>query len=383
MDRAALEIAGERRRSPLAPAEVLMGATRALFWVESATDAKLIAVNLVSALGGSVVSSSRMDGDALPVDLSFGQGEPVVPCAPTNSAARMLLERCMPSFIVDAHRALELRTRMDRLVEAASVDTLTGLPNRRAMGRALGRLKADDVVIMLDLDHFKRVNDTLGHAGGDQVLSGLGRALQATVRGTDLAGRFGGEEFLIVLSGTSDPDAFLRRLRVIWSAVRPSPITFSAGIALAGEKVNQAVGAADQAMYRAKESGRDQWAWALPDEYSSQGPILRPSSVAPEQDGAFVAFSQIHVPEGGAGQVETAFRERLGAVEKWPGFRSLEVWSDGADPTGYAMVSWWDSAADFSSYMRSDDHRRSHQRIPTGDLRPRAREFRRYRVVAR
>jgi len=130
-----------------------MGATRALFWVESATDAKLIAVNLVSALGGSVVPSSRMDGDALPVDLSFGQGEPVVPCAPTNSAARMLLERCMPSFIVDAHRALELRTRMDRLVEAASVDTLTGLPNRRAMGRALGRLKADDVVIMLDLDH--------------------------------------------------------------------------------------------------------------------------------------------------------------------------------------------------------------------------------------
>jgi len=111
------------------------------------------------------VPSSRMDGDALPVDLSFGQGEPVVPCAPTNSAARMLLERCMPSFIVDAHRALELRTRMDRLVEAASVDTLTGLPNRRAMGRALGRLKADDVVIMLDLDHFKRVNDTLGHAG--------------------------------------------------------------------------------------------------------------------------------------------------------------------------------------------------------------------------
>jgi len=51
--------------------------------------------------------------------------------------------------------------------------------------------------------------------------------------------------------------------------------------------------------------------------------------------------------------------------------------------SGYAMVSWWDSAADFSSYMRSDDHRRSHQRIPTGDLRPRAREFRRYRVVAR
>ena len=91
------------KRMGTAPAEVLMGATRALFWVESATDAKLIAVNLVSALGGSVVPSSRMDGDALPVDLSFGQGEPVVPCAPTNSAARMLLERCMPSFIVYAH----------------------------------------------------------------------------------------------------------------------------------------------------------------------------------------------------------------------------------------------------------------------------------------
>ncbi len=249
MDRAALEIAGERRRSPLAPAEVLMGATRALFWVESATDAKLIAVNLVSALGGSVVPSSRMDGDALPVDLSFGQGEPVVSCAPTNSAARTSLERCMPSFIVDAHRCPGAqnpapgsfgRSRQRRYAHGSC---LIGV---RWAG-ALGRLqKPDDVVIMLDLDHFKRVNDTLGHAGGDQVLSGLAARPASHCPGDRPCRALWGEEFLIVLSGTSDPDAFLRRLRVIWSAVRPSPITFSAGIALAGEKVNQAVGAADQ-----------------------------------------------------------------------------------------------------------------------------------------
>ena len=254
-----------------------MGATRALFWVESATDAKLIAVNLVSALGGSVVPSSRMDGDALPVDLSFGQGEPVVPCAPTNSAARMLLERCMPSFIVDAHRALELRTRMDRLVEAASVDTLTGLPNRRAMGRALGRLKADDVVIMLDLDHFKRVNDTLGHAGGDQVLSGLGRALQATVRGTDLAGRFGGEEFMVLVTNCALSAAMVvaERLRLSVATDKMAigqfaiPVTVSGGVSTIKEAkldTNLALQAADLALYEAKNKGRNRVECWVPSE---------------------------------------------------------------------------------------------------------------------
>ena len=74
--------------------------------------------------------------------------------------------------------------------------------------------------------------------------------------------------------------------------------------------------------------------------------------------------------------------ERLGLVDHWAGFRALEVWADLADPTQYAMVSWWDSPAEFQAYMQSDDHRRSHERIPTGSHRPRPVRFRRFRVVA-
>jgi GGDEF domain-containing protein len=91
---------------------------------------------------------------------------------------------------------------------AASTDLLTDLPNRRMLDRALGRLSADDTVIMLDLDHFKRINDTFGHAAGDEVLRVFGGVLRGTVRGRDIVGRFGGEEFLIILPPPGGADAF-------------------------------------------------------------------------------------------------------------------------------------------------------------------------------
>ncbi|MFP4513154.1 MAG: antibiotic biosynthesis monooxygenase family protein [Acidimicrobiales bacterium] len=97
----------------------------------------------------------------------------------------------------------------------------------------------------------------------------------------------------------------------------------------------------------------------------------------------FVAFSELTVPDGGQAELDAAFRNRLGAVERAPGFRGLEVWADQARPTEYSMVTWWDSHESFQQYMRSPDHRRSHDRIPTGPLGPRPRSFRRFRVVAR
>ena len=97
----------------------------------------------------------------------------------------------------------------------------------------------------------------------------------------------------------------------------------------------------------------------------------------------FVAFSELTVPEPGRGALEAAFADRLGAVDRWPGFRNLEVWADEQDPTRYVMVSWWDSEASFRQYMGSADHRASHDRIPRGDLRPRPAHFRQYQVVAR
>lgn len=97
----------------------------------------------------------------------------------------------------------------------------------------------------------------------------------------------------------------------------------------------------------------------------------------------FVAVSEIHVPEAGRAGLEVAFAERLGEVDHWPGFRGLQVLGDLADPSSLLMISWWDNQECFVNYMRSDDHRRSHDRIPTGEDRPRPRRFRRYEVIAR
>ena len=245
---------------------VVLNATRALLWIETAADASAVARDLVEDLGGVTVAALASTDDALPVDLSFGVGEPVLPAAPRSSVARMLLERHLPIFVRDAQRALELADQTSRLTVDASIDSLTGLANRRMLSRALGRLRPGDTVIMIDLDHFKAINDTVGHQEGDRVLRILGQTLAAYVRARDRVGRYGGEEFVVIAS-ESRPEPFLTRLRLEWEKARPYPITFSAGIAPARPDPRRALDAADRAMYRAKASGRDQWQWANKEDY--------------------------------------------------------------------------------------------------------------------
>ena len=245
---------------------VVLNATRALLWIETAADASAVARDLVEDLGAVTVAALASTDDALPVDLSFGVGEPVLPAAPRSSVARMLLERHLPIFVRDAQRALELADQTSRLTVDASIDSLTGLANRRMLSRALGRLRPGDTVIMIDLDHFKAINDTVGHQEGDRVLRILGQTLAAYVRATDRVGRYGGEEFVVIAS-ESRPEPFLARFRLEWEKARPYPITFSAGIAPARPDPRRALDAADRAMYRAKASGRDQWQWATKEDY--------------------------------------------------------------------------------------------------------------------
>ena len=245
---------------------VVLDATRALLWIETAADASAVARDLVVDLGGVAVAALASTGDALPVDVSFGVGEPVLPAAPRSSVARMLLERHLPIFVRDAQRALELADQTSRLTVDASIDSLTGLANRRMLSRALGRLRPADTVIMIDLDHFKAINDTLGHQEGDRVLRILGQTLAAYVRAADRVGRYGGEEFVVIAS-ESQPEPFLIRFRLEWEKARPHPITFSAGIAPARPNPRRALDAADRAMYRAKAAGRDQWQWAIKEDY--------------------------------------------------------------------------------------------------------------------
>ncbi len=151
------------------------------------------------------------------------------------------------------------RKATELLRSATTTDSLTLLGNRRGLDERLTRLAPGDCVVICDLDHFKRVNDTLGHAAGDVMLERFGHTLSALARGRDYAARFGGEEFVLVLTRTRPGQALtlLATLRAEWAEL--SDTTFSAGVAShrGDRSAAEVLAAADAAMYRAKHEGRD------------------------------------------------------------------------------------------------------------------------------
>ena len=170
-----------------------------------------------------------------------------------------------------------LRNNLDRSLELAVTDTLTGLHNRRYM---MGQLKAladravkggEQVsVLLIDIDHFKGVNDGFGHPGGDEVLKEFAVRLATNVRAIDLACRWGGEEFAVVMPETRVEDAQRIaeriRLHVAGSPFRIGPeneplgVTISIGVAGTlgeGDNVDALVKRADDALYEAKQTGRN------------------------------------------------------------------------------------------------------------------------------
>lgn len=173
----------------------------------------------------------------------------------------------------ELHRAnVELRSANSRINQLSRLDSLTGLANRREFDYRL----ADEVarcqrrprplsLIFCDIDHFKAVNDTHGHAAGDAVLAGLADVLRAGVRETDLAARIGGEEFAVVVAeGPLDAArALAERLRSALAAQIMDPIgaavTASFGVAerRSGESAVELLARADAALYAAKRSGRN------------------------------------------------------------------------------------------------------------------------------
>lgn len=155
----------------------------------------------------------------------------------------------------------------------ANNDSLTGLPNKRATDDTLKRMVAQAnrsisplAAAMLDLDHFKQVNDRSGHAKGDEVLAAVGAALQSCLRSSDFAGRFGGEELLVLLADTTAQDAvpLAERIRETVEAIRvpgvEGAITVSIGVADLIQHGGDAAGLlrqADRALYTAKSMGRN------------------------------------------------------------------------------------------------------------------------------
>jgi len=156
----------------------------------------------------------------------------------------------------------------------AGTDALTGLASRRALEEALqqeaarlGRRVGGFSLVLLDLDHFKAVNDRYGHPKGDEVLRAVGRLLRHQARNIDLPARIGGEEFAVLLvdCGRAGAVAFAERFRTALSRLRMETpegeltVTASLGVAegAPGMTVDEIVAAADVALYRAKRSGRD------------------------------------------------------------------------------------------------------------------------------
>lgn len=168
-----------------------------------------------------------------------------------------------------------LRAERDSLRTDVQLDALTSVLNRKALDRALAELESDDAelsVVFLDVDHFKSINDTFGHSAGDRALATFGRLLADHVRPNDIVGRYGGEEFLVVLHGASGEIArrVAERIRQsIASAHVPGvmrSITVSAGVAsrAPGEPLAELVARADFALYSAKRDGRDRVLTAPP-----------------------------------------------------------------------------------------------------------------------
>lgn len=166
-------------------------------------------------------------------------------------------------------RTRQLRVEQDKLRRLATIDELTGVLNRRGLESALEDFEAQPegvALVVLDIDHFKRVNDRWGHAVGDEVLRRLAAIVAANLRASDVIGRWGGEEFLIACQGCHIDDA-ARLAEKLRDSIQDGSVdakgrfsvTASLGVALAppGTAMLRAFKRADAALYRAKAEGRN------------------------------------------------------------------------------------------------------------------------------
>ena len=204
---------------------------------------------------------SRMEGDLRAVAIRNNILIPIV--------------LAIPIFSVFQWKIRQLAIARTRLEELAYTDSLTGCLNRRAFiarmeawERAGNRGVPDGSALMVvDVDHFKRINDTLVHDHGDQTLIGVAEAIRAAVRPDDPFGRMGGEEFAIFMPGINKPVATLaaERLRIavaaagITHADGEEPVTISVGVAWSGGRITfvELYPEADKCLYLAKQAGRN------------------------------------------------------------------------------------------------------------------------------
>lgn len=278
--RSGLGRAYPRSSAPLDPAALgtELAATQALLRASSAADVAAVVSTYVHDLGGSLVPARYADpAKAIPVDVSLGLAEPMLPIADPTSVAAMQLGQMLPEFLEMARLVLSRIQAEARRDEEATRDHLTGVLTRRAWMRRLSKAAPGDSVCLIDLDHFKTVNDTRGHAHGDAALSAVGALMLRTFRDGDACGRYGGDEFVVLAPRLPGPDLAARcdQLRRSWEAERPpeaAVIGFTIGVAEVGEHGGRrALLAADTAMYDGKMQGRGRTVLGSPDEQNRGG----------------------------------------------------------------------------------------------------------------
>lgn len=224
-------------------------------------------VVLLATLAGTAAGVTAIHGLLAPLKQatamlgSIQQGERVegVPIGGQDLVGRLLRGV--------SRAANESADRSERLTDAAERDPLTGILNRRGFTGSAGNLVdrgSGGVLALIDLDHFKSINDRFGHSAGDAMLQAFAERLCAAVRSSDICARWGGEEFAVLLPGAS-----LEQARVVMErfqasiAQQPLPgeamVTFSCGLARLEDAagIDDALTRADQALYAAKSDGRD------------------------------------------------------------------------------------------------------------------------------
>jgi diguanylate cyclase (GGDEF)-like protein len=227
----------------------------------------------VNGLEAAKMIRQQKQFDFTPIVFLTADGQLQTKLAALDSGADDVIDKSTPPAIVIELLLTRLRRSM-AIREFVSKDSLTGVLNHGQIMEAAmtsfrlaQRQKSDVSIAMLDLDRFKVVNDTFGHAAGDKVLSGLGQLLCRSLRDTDYIGRYGGEEFMLVLVGVT-PQEFIQKLIAIKDAFAQLDFefkeqkfrcTFSVGIAnLAdNDSLPIAVNQADQALYNSKSEGRN------------------------------------------------------------------------------------------------------------------------------
>lgn len=236
-----------------------------------ARGARIAGVYVVLLMGVVIVFKVRTEPEHYPIKLEWVNFMLTAIIMPTVSKLAAQLSVMRNRLKLQRN---ELAAALERIQELATRDELTKLFNRRHMNEILAQHQRRLVrsghhrfcLAILDLDHFKQINNTFGHAGGDEVLCRFAQVAQEVLRTTDVLARWGGEEFLVLLTDTT-PEQGVRGIERLRERLAEVPalssdparrIAFSAGVASfqVGETIEACIERADKALYRAKGAGR-------------------------------------------------------------------------------------------------------------------------------